>query len=232
MRALVLALLAGCMSELKTPPAAADAQAEFEQSAWPALQQCVGCHGAQPTIDFLAPGTADGAYMTLFAFQPPVVDVASPSASLLLTMGKHTGPALDPSTSAILLAWLEREHEERVPPDRTIAVGPVQPQMNVAASVDLSGGTLGFIPVPVGSGLYLTQLAITAGPAGLHVVHPLFVSHPIKRPQMIDELDRFGDVDATLAPGEVLPLGGGEALFLDFDPSAPLTIHFHTLEAP
>src|SRR5687768_7986256 len=90
-RALVAcALLSGCLGEAPFEPAALTARERFTTQAWPALATCAGCHGTQPAIDFLAPGTADGAYTTLFEFQPPVIEIVAPAASLLVTMGKHT----------------------------------------------------------------------------------------------------------------------------------------------
>ena len=228
MRAAILVVVTGCVSTLPPPPAL-DGRTQFVQDVWPALGGCTGCHATQPAIDFLAPGTADGAYDTLFAFQPAVVDMKSPSASLLVTMGKHTGPALDSTSFAVISKWLDREHTDRIgPPAGTISIGPIDLQMGVPVSLDLPAGAhLAFVPSTVSGGLDLQHLAITAGSQGLHVVHPLFVDK-----DAVDELDRFGDVDATLAANETLALGGGEALFLDFDPSAPLSISFRTLEAP
>jgi hypothetical protein len=229
----VSAGLAGCVDTEQTP-VALDARSQFVQNAWPALSACVGCHGTQPTIDFLAPGTADGAYDQLLAFQPAIVDLATPSASLLVTMGKHTGPAMDAMAEQTVLTWLDQEQKERVaPPTEAISVGPIDISLGMPVSIDLpAGGKLGFVASSLSGGLYLSQLAIVAGPQGLHVAHPLFVTHPAKLPAVVDELDRFGDVDVKLAGGESLALGGGDALFLEFSPSAPLTIHFHTLEAP
>lgn len=233
MRAAILVVVTGCVSSLPPPPAL-DGRTQFVDQVWPELGACTGCHAAQPAIDFLAPGTADGAYDTLFTFQPAIVDMKSPSASLLVTMGKHTGPALDTSSQQIVTAWLEREHGDRVGPAAgTTTIGPIDLQMGTRVSLDLPGGShLVFVPSVTSGGLDLQQLAITAGAQGLHVVHPLFVTHPVKLAAVVDELDRFSDVDATLAAHETLALGGGEALFLDFDPSVPLSISFRTLEAP
>src|SRR4029077_5465037 len=102
MRRAILVVVSGCVSSLPPPPAL-DGRTQFVDDVWPALGACTGCHAAQPAIDFLAPGAAgaqralvfrapgpaDGAYDTLFTFQPMVVDMKSPSASLLVTMGKH-----------------------------------------------------------------------------------------------------------------------------------------------
>src|SRR5215470_12433776 len=108
---LIAVCLLGCAIDPAGDPLPADQQ--FVMKAWPALSRCVGCHGTQPAIDFLAPGTAKEAYMTLFAFQPPIVDVESPASSLLLTMGKHTGPPLAADESEALLGWLEAERAAR-----------------------------------------------------------------------------------------------------------------------
>src|SRR4051812_13201603 len=102
MRFAVLVLLGGCVENVPTPPML-DAHAQFVQTAWPALATCAGCHAAQPTIDFLAPGTADAAYTTLLAFQPGIVSIDQPDTSLLVNMGKHTGPALDQTAQAAIL---------------------------------------------------------------------------------------------------------------------------------
>ncbi|HEY5947168.1 MAG TPA: hypothetical protein VIV40_16810, partial [Kofleriaceae bacterium] len=85
------ALLSGCLDEAASVPTAMTARERWNTQAWPALTACASCHGSQPAIDFFAPGTVDGAYTTVFDFQPPVLDVSAPASSLLLTMGKHTG---------------------------------------------------------------------------------------------------------------------------------------------
>ena len=207
---------------------------QFTANAWPALARCVGCHGSQPAIDFLAPGTAEGAYATVFTFQPPIVDVESPASSLLLTMGKHTGPAMLPAEADAVLAWLEAEHEARIPDGgHPVAIGPVTLALGTANTVDLGlGATLRFVPEAAAGGLSLTQLALAAGPGGLHVVHPLFTSKPAVGDPRIDTVDTFADLDLDLAAGATSPLGGGAARFPTFSSTDPLTIHFRTLEAP
>jgi hypothetical protein len=224
------ASLLGCDGELTS---AESAQQLYLSRAWPALGRCAGCHATRPTIDFLAPGTAAEAYPMMFAFQPPILDVASPASSLVLTMGKHTGPALLPDEADAILAWLAAEHTERVPdPGLAVAIGPVALALGAANTVDLGlGATLAFVPSPAAAGLALRQLVLTAGPRGLHAVHPLLVTDPPQVPPRIDTRDTFGDVDVTLAAGASVALGGGSAA-LAFDPGDPITIYFRTLEAP
>jgi mono/diheme cytochrome c family protein len=226
------ALAAACSSEL--PPPAMSAQQLFETRAWPAFVRCIGCHATRPSIDFLAPGVASEAYPTLFVYQPQIIDVASPASSLVLTMGKHTGPELLPAEAEAVMAWLEAEHAERVPPPAlATTIGPVPLTLDAPAAIGLGfGATLRFTPTQAATGIALRQITVTAGAAGLHVVHPLFATHPALVPLRIDRSDALGDVDQELAPDATEPLGGGSAVLPDFDPADPITIHFRTLEAP
>lgn len=229
----VCSTLLGC--DVADPPIdKLSADQQFQTKAWPALARCVGCHGSQPAIDFLAPGTAQGAYATVFDFQPPIVDVESPASSLLLTMGKHTGPAMLPAEADAVLAWLEAEREVRIPDSgHPVAIGPVTLALGAVNTVDLGlGATLRFVPAMAAGGLSLTQLQLTAGAGGLHVVHPLFTSKPAAGDPRIDTADAFGDLDLKLTANASSPLGGGSALFTTFSPTDPITLHFRTLEAP
>jgi hypothetical protein len=76
-------------------------------------------------------------------------------------------------------------------------------------------------------GIYMSKLTLSAG-SGLRVAHPLFVSRP--RNPVLDETDRYADLDLELAVGASVELG--PAAFLSFDANEYLTIHFKTLEAP
>jgi len=229
------ATLLGCVVG-QEPEKAVPAKALYETRAWPALGSCAGCHASQPSIDFLAPGTAEGAYAAMFDYQPAILDVESPSSSLLLTMGKHTGPALQPFESQALLAWLAAEHEERVvaPPD-PIVIGPLALQLGSVNQIALpaDGALLRFIPADSGGGmLSLTELELHAGPRGLRAAHPVFSSRPAAGQPILDTSDRYRDVDLDLPPNAAERLGGGAALFPTFLPTDPITIHFRKLEAP
>jgi hypothetical protein len=228
--ALACMLLSGCLGEAMSEPQLFTAQERWTFEAWPSLAVCASCHSAQPSLDFLAPGTAESAYTTVFEFQPPVIDIGAPGSSLLLTMGKHTGPALEPGAAAMVLAWLEAERDERVPDlGSSVRVGPFLPTIGTLMTLELGvgGATITMMPELGEAGLYMSQLRLYAG-AGLRVKHPLFVSRPPK--PVLDEIDRYADLDLSLASGEVLELG--PAAFLSFDPDEYLSIHFKTLEAP
>ena len=228
--ALLCAILGGCLDEAPSDDhIAMTARLRFDTQAWPALSTCAGCHAARPAIDFLAPGTADGAYTTIFEFQPPVIDAVAPSSSLLLTMGKHTGPAFAPQAAANVLAWLEAERDERVPDmGATVRIGPFLPELGVPMMFDLgvAGATLTMLPETSDVGLYVSRLALQAG-SGVRVSHPLFISRP---PQpVLDEIDRFSELDLSLTAGQSVELG--PAWFLSFEATDYLTIHFKKLEA-
>ena len=210
-------------------PLAEAARAKFDTRAWPALAKCTGCHAAQPAIDFLAPGTAEGAYTTLFAFQPSVLDVGSPASSLLVSMGKHTGAAFLPTEAAAVLEWLLAERAARVTPaGEPTYVGPLG--AGDATLALPTSGTLQLVGTPFPGGVSYSDISITAGATALRVMHPVFVSHPPDADPIVDELDRFAELDLDVAPGKTETLGG--AVFPMFAPEHPLTIHFRMLEAP
>lgn len=222
-------LATGCAGEVASD-SATNAREAWATKAWPALGGCVGCHGKQPAIDFLAPGTSDGAYETVFEYQPPILDVAAPASSLLLTMGKHTGPALDAQAAAQLMTWLDAERDDRMPETAArVRVGPFKPEVGIATTLELpvAGATMTIVAETGEQGLYLTRFAITAS-TPLHAVHPLFVSRPPA--PVLDEIDRFSELDLRLAANETVELG--PVWFLAFDPNDYVSVYFQILEAP
>src|SRR5262245_52822343 len=114
--------LGACGVGASDPP---DPRARFVAEVWPALSNCRACHEKQPGMDFLAPGEPTLAYDTVFAYQPTIVDIETPASSLLLTMGRHTGPALTPYGAEAVRGWLEDERAARLGPDaEPIVAGP------------------------------------------------------------------------------------------------------------
>jgi hypothetical protein len=222
---------AGCLDEAPPPLAQNPTAREvYDQHAWTALAACAGCHAKQPSIDFLAPGTAEGAYQSLFAFQPPVINLDVPASSLLLTMGKHTGPAMDPVNATAVLDWLEAERDERVmATGGTVHVGPFMPMHGTPQVLDLGvgGATLTIVTEASETGLYAKRITLASG-SGIELSHPLFVSRP--KDPILDETDRFADLDLALGAGKTIELG--PAWFFTFNPADYVVVHFATLEAP
>jgi len=233
----LVAASTGCMTEPETTmQVATTAREMFTQRAWPTLAgACAGCHGSQPAIAFLAPGTADGAYQTLFDYQPPVVDVGAPGTSLLVTMGKHTGPALSTDAANTIIEWLTAERDERFgmagggEGNYELRVGPFMPQHGTPIQLDtgINGASVTVVTEPSEAGLYFKSITVKAG-TGIKLQHPLFVSRPAH--PILDEIDRFSEVDVKLAANATLELG--PAWFLSFTANDYLSIHFKTLEAP
>jgi hypothetical protein len=226
-------VVAGCVG---TDPSSPQTEPELSardawtQKAWPALATCNGCHGTQPAITWLSPGTVDGAYTTVFMFQPPVVSLDSPASSVILTMGKHTGPALQPDQAIAVLKWLETERDERITtPGEPIVVGPITASLDAMNDVDLGHGATMHIKADAFEGhLEFATITIQAT-TPVHITHPLFVSRPHGADPIVDDADRYDDIDADLGAGETLSLTAGA--FLDFSATDPFTIHFKALEA-
>jgi len=227
----VMLAIGGCALD----ETASDAREVFVDRAWPALSGCVGCHNGQPGIEFLAPGTPDLAYESLFTYQPPVIDLASPPSSLLVSMGKHTGPALQPYQSTALLEWLDAERSARLGPDAPpIVIGPTDLVLGVMNTIDLAragapGAALRFVPGSLGdSGITLEHIELVTGAAPIHLAHPLFVTNPPQHDPIPDSLDQFAYVDDVVDPWSTFELGA--AVFVGFTPADPLAVHVRALE--
>ena len=177
--------------------------------------QCGACHahpgGAGPA--FLMPI----AYDTLRAY--PGMITRDPSSSLLITKGKHEGPAIAAAQLGTVVNWLDEE-AAAIAPDPIAsapATKPVRPAMGANTlkldSLGFPGASVDFSASFAGSSLILSQLVVTAGGANLHVVHPLFIvwTGGMKRP---DPVDSFADIDLTVAAGQSSQLGPG-TLILD-----------------
>ena len=227
------ASLTGCVVSDSQPPASLSAKDTYNQKAWPALNTCLGCHGSQPAIDWMAPGTQDGAYQTMFGFQPPVISLDSPESSLVLTMGKHTGPAMEPAAAATVLDWIAegaaraRDHHRHS--------GGSRP--GIAADGRVTNVDLGH-----GATLHLHGDRVRQRPRARQRRDLDDVREDSRRPPavrvasarqgrpIVDEVDRYDDIDIDIPAASVQPLLS--ATFLDFAASDPITINFLALEAP
>ncbi len=159
-----------------------------------------------------------------------MIDLDVPASSLLLTMGKHTGPAMDPASATAVLEWLESERDERVMEAGGAAhVGPFMPMHGTPQVLDLGvgGATLTIVTEASETGLYAKRITLASG-SGIQLSHPLFVSRP--KDPVLDEIDRFADLDVTLGAGKTVELG--PTWFFTFDPADYVVVHFATLEAP
>jgi hypothetical protein len=224
---------------------------------------CVTCH--DPDSPMFNAGSADGAppYLmgssdvgerdNVIATMPPVVNLSSPRASLVLMKGVHEGPALDAPSASNILTWIQYERDARVGSAALPTTMPYTMMDCVSGSagsmtcpinsIDLTSagapGTITFTEFPVAddngqlNDIDLTGLTITAGAMGLHVVHPLFGTIPsgsgAGSGTMFDPEDRFFNVDMELAPSATLVLG--QTSFSEFVHTDPIVVQFDTLTA-
>lgn len=233
------------------------AQEKWKASAFPVLRDnCSSCHdGARANVDFLA-GTKDTAIRDrLMTYTPPVVNLEAPGSSRILTKGLHEGPEFTSENLSSVLQWVQLEREAQdsnpatAPPK--LATAPVSVEFCTVPPGDptpcplnhvlfdklpdigpmLPGAEISFSAFALDTAIYLTNLKLTGGTAGVNLEHPLFVSVPATGDPIPDKIDRFFDVKMNEKAGGVDPIGGGAASFEGFLKDNMLEVHFKVVQA-
>jgi len=194
------------------------ARAEFDSQVKPILDgACSVCHDRDGAAgpSFLKPVAYDTLHVT------PGMVTPNPGDSLLVTKGKHEGPAFTPAQAPIVLAWLTVEAKLLPPPNaQTYTTMPMLPKAGAnkidlgALGSDFVGTSITFDSQLLQSTLELSNITVhTDGAHGVRIVHPLFivVSNGVKVP---DPVDSFAGLDLSVAQGNATTLGPG-TLFLD-----------------
>lgn len=226
----------------------------FVSKAKPILDtSCASCHsGSDPTVAFLAGADPMAVRQTLLKFDPQVVNLEAATSSRLLTKGAHSGPALLASQAADLIEWVQAERDAANVTgtgEQSLATAPFSPLLCTSGNpgdatcpiniVDISplvtgwaGAQIKFVAQPLGTDLYVTNLALITGSEGVYIEHPLFVSWPNDGSQPLpDTLDRYFNVKMNLKAGDApAPIGGGTAAFINFNPQNKLTLNFKVVE--
>lgn len=213
----------------------------FNAAVRPILdQRCAGCHAAIGGVgpSFMKPD----AYDTILAW--PGMITRDPALSLLLTKGPHTRPGggkddpsyLSDAEKAAVFAWLAIEARALAPSMNGGVATPPVPVSEGANTVLLDGLGRDFLGARVtfdaarnGQTLKVTKLTLWAsGPAGLHVVHPMFlgVRNGVRRPDPVDSLDGF---EVRLQQGASAPMGPGLLFLTNILPNDQLSIAFQTI---
>ena len=250
-RTLSLALvLAGCTGSIDAgeqvsnlTPAQQLAQTAWIKKALPALKAgtCNTCHDGSmaPTAPAYMAGEKDLDIRDgMIAFIPAVVNLNSPQSSRVVVKTPHEGPALSAPQASDVVQWLQAERDAR-PPGMEIQTAQMMPMMCTVQpcplnTIDLSavgstGSTITFEVTPLGADLYFTAMKVTAGPGGLHLVHPVFETWPAAATMpTLDPNDRFFSVTLDLAPNAMAQLGQGETTFLNFGMD-PISVKFDEL---
>lgn len=240
--ALLLATQGACVGSLENgtgadgggeSPEEVAAREAFEKDVMPILStNCAACHASMANIDFLNPET--DIRQTILTWPSGLLDLNAPTQSRLLTKGVHDGPAFTPEQAGVMLDWVNLEVlAAGVEGNPTVELDPFQPVVGINTvslePIGLSGSNITFRMEPLSTGMYLSELQVTAGPGGTRLVHPLFVTWTDSEPTP-DPIDRFADIDLALAEGETGMIGGGTAVFVDVSPTAMLSIHFEVAE--
>ncbi|MBP6628382.1 MAG: hypothetical protein KBG28_05525 [Kofleriaceae bacterium] len=243
--ALALVAGAGCTGIVPYDDEGESAEARaareyFETQVVPKLANCTGCHVAQAGIDFLRGATPTEIHATVMAFAPAVVNLEAPASSRLLTKGAHSGPALQSSEAAPMLQWLQLEREA-VEIGGAQVLRETQPMMPLSDGVTINeidltpigaaGSKVTFLAERLASGLYLSDLKLVGGTAGLYIEHPLFVSWTSPTTKEPDTIDRFFAEKKDLMAGQTDFIEGGTAAFVTFAPTNPISISFKVIEA-
>jgi mono/diheme cytochrome c family protein len=233
-----------------------NARTKWQSEAYPVLRDnCAACHnGSRAMIGFLIGGESLAIRDTLMKYDPAVVNLEAPSSSRMLTKGQHDGPQLTAEQASALLQWLNAERDAtNHDPDHPVpvlatkkyavqlcqatAADPTAPcPVNHVPLSDIAdvgttvpGAEITFLANGLSSGLYLHDLNVTGGTAGVYMEHLLFVSLPASMPPFPDQIDRYFATKLNVKPGETVPLNGGTEQFGGFAAGDMIEVHFRVL---
>ena len=227
-------------------PAEALAKTRWLKDAEPVFQaKCLMCHDgsmatAMPPADPYLAGSGDMAIRdTAIAYVPQLVNLGAPKSSRVLSKGMHEGPALSAQEATKILGWIQAERDAR-PPAMVIETMQVMMTDGSAATIPLdsvgaTGATLTFTAQVIAGGVYVTNLAVTAGPDGIYFEHPLFVSDPPgagsgsgSSSAIPDPLDRYYSTKINLMTGSASI--GTAATFDGFSITSPISVRFDVVD--
>jgi hypothetical protein len=209
----------------------------FDTTVSPVMQQkCATCHVSTENPQFMRPNPTLREGILTFN-NGALVDLTDPQASRLSVFASsqaHATVGLNytPAEAAAATAWIELEAlaagVESEPVVETPKITPVVGANEVdLTAIGLTGSKMTFDYQPLATGMYLSRIQVTAATGGVRLVHPLFVVWDAATP-IPDPIDRFSDVDLTVAEMTTSQVGGGTAVFVDIPPSGELSVHFKT----
>ena len=236
--AVSLAVLAvACTGEIVDPSgdAAKAAAAAFKSNVEPTLTaKCGVCHTATAFPQFMRPDPTlrDG---VLKFDGGKLLDLDDPQQSRLAVYASSQAHAMVgtnylPAAAAKVVAWAELEAlaagKMPAPTVESPIITPVVGENTIdLGPLGLTGTTFKFDYQPLATGMYLSRISVSAGAGGVRLTHPLFVVWDGQNP-VPDPIDRFSDIDLTVAEMTSSSVGGGTAVFVDVPPAAPLSLYF------
>jgi mono/diheme cytochrome c family protein len=213
--------------------APATAREKFDHDVLPLVTgTCSGCHaGSDPAVQWMKP--APDEYTAMLAW-PNLVNLETPSTSTLLIKGQHQGPPWSADQATLILGWIDAERDEH-PPEMTVetnAVDVVEGANTLSLdAIGSVGSSVTFTAQKLTNGLYLSQVRITAGPMGVHIKHPLFVTWMDTTPTP-DGADSFDTVELDLMANQTATLGGGLVMLPNVPSTAKLSVSFQMIGPP
>lgn len=229
---------AGIMVSDAAPDAEADVDpaAVYAATIAPLLEnRCGACHEADRTGPaFLA----SPSYETLLGY-PALVDLRDPAASRLLTKGAHAGPAWPASEAELVRDWIRMEaartdpgEDEEDVADGATDARDIVPGLNVIelieAAPELEGARLTFVATRTAAGVFLAELKVYAGEAGVRLRHPVLVTYRDGLPEP-DPVDRFNGIEVSVGAFESAPIGSGSVSLVAFPDDAQLGFVFGSI---
>lgn len=231
------ALAVACTGEIVDPSgdAAKVAAAAFKADVEPTLTaKCGVCHTGTAFPQFMRPDPTLREGVLKFD-GGKLLNLDDPQQSRLAVYASSQAHAMvgtnyQPAEAAKVVAWAELEAlaagKMPAPTVESPVITPVVGQNTIDLSaLGLTGTTFTFDYQPLATGMYLSRIAVTAGAGGVRLTHPLFVVWDGNNP-VPDPIDRFGDIDLTVAEMTSSSVGGGTAVFVDVPPTAPLSLYF------
>jgi hypothetical protein len=209
------------------------------------MAACGTCHDIAGLAD--TPFLAGPDRYQSFVSWPGIV-ATTPESSILLThamTGKgHVGTNLDsPALVDTLLpkvkAWLAEEAKTFIePPQQVPHVEPFAPIIGFNAvyleplGKDFIGMAVTFSADLISeTTLELSNIEVhPTSKAGVHMVHPLFVMHPVSSDPIPDPVDSFSNIDQSFEIGKSGTLGPGTVVLVNWPKDARLSLAFETIE--
>lgn len=226
-------------------PAQQKAMTAWVEGAYPALQHadCTNCHSVATSNNaplFLAGSSADAVLNTLLTFPQAIVNLSSPAASLLLTEGSHTGPAIDPTDLVPITAWLTDQAAAAAGSGSAAPIaGPATvtycPTGTAVASCPLNtlslntmvpGAEITFVAFAETQGINIYNLTLVGGAEGVYIDHPLFTTVNSMGSATIDSIDRFSGLTVDVAANSSAPVTTSIVELANFPPANQLEIAF------
>jgi hypothetical protein len=222
---------------------------DWKTEAEPALVHagCVGCHGGAGEDSaplFLGGSSVEAMRTTLLGFHTPLVNFTTPDTSQLLNEGQHAGPPIDPTDAAQVLNWIGAEAAAASTSGTLLLAGPSTLKYCASGTAPgdcppatlntlnmtslVAGAQVTFVAYQLTDSIEIANLTLVAGPPGVFIEHPLFVSVDPTGTPTDDAVDRFSALQLDVPANGSAAIAGSIEEF-NFPPTNQLEIAFQVV---